>query len=164
MAVTTDEDFDLRRYSLNAFQKRFRFDLSAKVEAINPAVDAAMRFAHENGCVGECEFEVRLALQEALANAVLHGCKCDRGQTVHGLIACEDSRLLVVVRDPGHGFDADLIPCPTDEHRLLEAHGRGIELMRRLMDEVYFMRGGTEVHMIKHRPPAERENLEMLDE
>lgn len=164
MAVTTDEDFDLRRYSLHAFQKRFRFELSARVEAINPAVDAAMHFASENGCVGECEFEVRLALQEALANAVLHGCKGDKSQTVQGLIACEDSRLLVVVRDPGRGFDADLVPCPTDEHRLLQDHGRGIELMRRLMDEVHFVRGGAEVHMIKHRPPTELEHLEMLDE
>lgn len=164
MAVKTDEHFDLRRYSSAAFHKRFPFQLSARVDAIDPALDAAMRFAQQNGCVGECEFEVRLAFQEALANAVLHGCKCDRTLTIQGLIACEESRLLIVVRDPGRGFDPNCVPCPTDEQRLLEQHGRGIELMRRLMDEVYFMRGGTEVHMIKHRPPSGREHIELVDE
>lgn len=163
MAVTTDEGFDLRRYPSGAFPKRYRFDVPATIEAINPAVDGAMLFAGDHGCLGEFEFEIRLALQEALTNAVLHGCRCDGEKTVQCLIACEDSRVLVAVRDPGRGFDAALVPSPIDDHRLLKEHGRGIELMRRLMDEVHFVRGGTEVHMIKHRRPSERENVEMID-
>lgn len=164
MAITTHEDFNLRRYRLTTFHNRFRFDVPAKVEAITPAVDEAMRFANDHGCAGECDFEIRLALQEALANAVLHGCNCDGTQTVQCLIACNDSSILIAVRDPGTGFDAEQLPSPTRADRLLEDHGRGVELMRRLMDEVYFERGGAEVHMIKHRPPTERENLQMVDE
>ncbi|HYH00606.1 MAG TPA: ATP-binding protein [Terriglobales bacterium] len=164
MAVSADEAFDLQRYLPSAFPHRLQFELSAKVEAINPAVDNAMCFAGEHGCAGECDFEVRLALQEALANAVVHGCQCDGERSVHCLIACGDSQVLLIVRDPGEGFDVSGVPSPTEGHRLFESHGRGIELIRRLMDEVYFERGGTEIHMVKRCPSTQRENLVLVDE
>jgi serine/threonine-protein kinase RsbW len=153
MSVMPEEIFDLSRYSPGAFPSRLQFEVPASVDAIDPAVDKAMHFAASQGCIRESDFDVRLALQEALANAVLHGCHQDRGKTVQCLIACERSRaLLIVVRDPGAGFDPSAVPCPTAEHRLFEDHGRGIELMRNLVDEVHFERNGTEIHLLKHWP------------
>jgi serine/threonine-protein kinase RsbW len=149
-----EEDiFDLSHYSAGAFPTRLRFELPARVDAITPAVDNAMHFASSHGCMRESDFDVRLALQEALANAVLHGCHSDPDKRVQCLIACEHSRaLLIIVRDPGAGFDPSEVPCPTLEDRLFENHGRGIELMKNLVDEVRFERGGTEVHLLKHWP------------
>jgi anti-sigma regulatory factor (Ser/Thr protein kinase) len=61
--------------------------------------------------------------------------------------------MLIVVRDPGPGFDPDQIPSPIQGQNLYSTGGRGIYLINQLMDEVRFEKGGTEIHMVK-RPTA----------
>ena len=90
------------------------------------------------------------ALREALANAVVHGCKGDPEKKIECCVACDETRgVLIVIRDPGQGFDPDTIPSPIHGQNIFETHGRGIYLINQLMDEVRFERGGTEIHMIK---------------
>ncbi len=150
MDVETDHVFTLDRYAAHEFTCRLYLAIPAAVEHIDPAVDKAISFVHSHACIDdEVEFELRVALHEAIANAVLHGCKRDDGKQVHCLVGCHDGKLLMIVRDPGNGFDPGKVPCPTDDDRLFEDHGRGVELMRQLMDEVRFERGGAEVHLIK---------------
>jgi serine/threonine-protein kinase RsbW len=57
--------------------------------------------------------------------------------------------MLIVVRNPGEGFDPDSIPNPTIGQNIYQSHGRGIFLINQLMDEVRFERGGTEIRMVK---------------
>jgi serine/threonine-protein kinase RsbW len=61
--------------------------------------------------------------------------------------------MLIVVRDPGQGFDPAQIPSPITGQQLFSSHGRGIYLINQLMDEVRFERGGTEIHM-RTKPPT----------
>ena len=63
---------------------------------------------------------------------------------------CDESRgMLIVVRDPGPGFDPQAVPSPLLGQNVFESHGRGIYLINQLMDEVRFEKGGTEIHMKK---------------
>jgi len=55
--------------------------------------------------------------------------------------------VLIVVSDPGPGFNPRLLADPTEGEHLYESHGRGIYLINHLMDEVQFKRGGAEIHM-----------------
>jgi serine/threonine-protein kinase RsbW len=64
--------------------------------------------------------------------------------------------VLIVVRDPGPGFEVAGVPDPLDGTNLLKGSGRGIFLINQLMDEVRFADGGRELHMRKRREPAER--------
>ena len=57
--------------------------------------------------------------------------------------------MLIVVRDPGEGFDPRNIPSPVMGENIFSNHGRGIYLINQLMDEVKFARNGAEIHMIK---------------
>jgi serine/threonine-protein kinase RsbW len=57
--------------------------------------------------------------------------------------------ILIVVRDPGPGFDPGTIPNPCVGENVYSNHGRGIFLINQLMDEVKFARNGTEIHMVK---------------
>ena len=94
--------------------------------------------------------EVELALQEALANALRHGCKGDTSRQVQCVVTCDsDDELLIVVRDPGTGFDAAAVPNPLAGDNILKASGRGIFLINQLMDEVAFADGGRELQMRK---------------
>jgi serine/threonine-protein kinase RsbW len=119
-------------------------------EAVSPLVDGVMNIVRGMRCAEGKEGEVELALREALANAVVHGCKGDPDKKIECCVSCDESRgLLIVIRDPGEGFDPASIPSPIVGENVFESHGRGIFLINQLMDEVRYERGGTEIHMIK---------------
>jgi serine/threonine-protein kinase RsbW len=129
---------------------RLRLEVSGSFDAITPAVERVMALAQEMECSRGKEFEIETALREALANAIRHGCAGDVRKTVELVVACDEARgMLIVVRDPGPGFDPAGIPSPTRGQNLYRHHGRGIYLINELMDEVSFGRGGTEIRMRK---------------
>ncbi len=130
---------------------RFEITLAADVKAISPVVEGVMNVVRQMGCAEGKEFEIETSLREALANAIVHGCRNDSKKMVQCCVACDESRgLLIVVRDPGEGFDPASLPSPVRGQHIYSEHGRGIYLINRLMDEVRYERGGTEIHMRKY--------------
>lgn len=124
--------------------------LQGEASAINPVVEAIMRVVSEIRCAVGKEFEIEVALREALANAIKHGCENDPSRTVECSVLCDDKRgMLIVVRDPGPGFDPQSVESPLLGQNLFSDHGRGIFMINQLMDEVRFEKGGTEIHMLK---------------
>ena len=122
--------------------------LEGRIEAIPPFVDGLMSIVQSVGCAAGREREVEVALIEALANAVQHGCKNDPTKMIEVCVGCDESRrLLIVIRDPGPGFDPSSIPSPVVGQNLFSTHGRGIFLINQLVDEVHYEKGGTEIHM-----------------
>ena len=124
--------------------------IPAEVTRITPVVDGVMALVRGMGCAAGKEFEVETALREALANAIIHGCGRDASKEVEFVVACDEDRgMLIVVRDPGDGFDPAALPSPIQGQEIFATHGRGIFLINQLMDEVRFEKGGTEIHMKK---------------
>ena len=125
--------------------------VAADVNAISPIVQGVMEIIREMKCTAGKEYEIELALREALANAIIHGCKRDPAKKVACCVACDVSRgMLIVVRDPGPGFDPASLPNPVVGQNIFSDHGRGLYLITQFMDEVRFERGGTEIHMRKY--------------
>lgn len=140
------------KFEFDAGQLELKLQLTFEgcVQAIPPAVAQIMDVVREGGCAGSKEFEIELALNEALANAVQHGCGGDSSKDVQVLVACEvEKGLLIVVRDPGPGFNPGKVPNPTVGENIFSSSGRGIFLINQLMDDVQFSRGGTEIWMRK---------------
>jgi len=150
--MAENESFSLPKSEFYEDQFRVNFEatFSADVHAIERVVKRIMKAVAQAGCAAGSEFEVELSIREALANAVLHGCKADPSKKVSISVSCSEPRgILIVVRDPGEGFELSQIPSPIVGQNIFSSHGRGIFLINRLMDEVHFKRGGTEIHMIK---------------
>ncbi len=146
--METVKDCDFHQDRLNT---RLDLTIPATPESISVVVDAILALTREMKCAEGKEFAIEIAVREALANAIQHGCACDPTKQVRCCVACEqDQGMLIVVRDPGKGFDLASIPDPTMAENLYSDHGRGIFLINQLMDEVRFERGGTEIHMRKH--------------
>lgn len=119
-------------------------------KAISPLVDSVIALVKRMECSAGKEYEVETGLREALANAIRHGCRHDPSRMVQCAVACDQDRgVLIVVRDPGAGFDPASIASPVMGETIFSHHGRGIYLINQLMDEVTFARGGTEIRMRK---------------
>jgi len=144
-------DFDPEKLSL-----RVRVTLAADRRAVDPVVEQVMHAVREMKSVNGKEEAIELALQEALANAVVHGAKEDPTKVVECVVMCDEQRgLLIIVRDPGEGFDPQGIPTCTMGENLYSNHGRGIFLMRAFMDEFNVHTapgGGAELVMVKKLP------------
>jgi serine/threonine-protein kinase RsbW len=140
-----EKDFDPNKLDLI-----LRVTLSADRNAVDPVVQEVMAVVREMKVVDGKEDAVELSLQEALANAVIHGAKEDPTKTVECLVSRDEQRgILIIVRDPGTGFTPEAIPGCTVGENVYSNHGRGIFLINQLMDKVEFRKNGTEIHMIK---------------
>ena len=140
-----EKDFDPDQLTLV-----LRVTLAADRKAVDPVVQSVMEVVREMEGVDGKEDAIELALQEALANAVIHGAKEDPTKTVECLVSSDDERgVLIVVRDPGTGFTPESIPSCTVGENVYSNHGRGIFLINQLMDKVEFRKNGTEIHMVK---------------
>jgi serine/threonine-protein kinase RsbW len=124
--------------------------LSADRGAVDEVVRSIMKVVRETKCAPGSEDDIELALTEALANAVVHGAKSDPSKVIECDVACDDERgLMIVVRDPGSGFDPAKLSDPCHGENIYSEHGRGIYLINQLMDEVQFHKNGAEIHMLK---------------
>jgi serine/threonine-protein kinase RsbW len=129
---------------------RLDMELPGDASAISGAVERVLTLAKESGCAQGKEFEIETALREALANAIRYGCEHNPSKTVQLSVSCDQARgMLIVVRDPGPGFDPGQVPSPVAGDNLYSNHGRGIYLINELMDHVEYGHGGTEIRMVK---------------
>jgi serine/threonine-protein kinase RsbW len=94
-------------------------------------------------------FSVRLALEEALVNAIKHGNQMDRSKRVFISYRFLADRFEVQITDEGAGFDPNDVPDPTAVENLERPCGRGLMLMRHYMNDVVYNERGNSVAMAK---------------
>jgi len=145
-----DEPIERCSFDANGLIQRLDMTVAGDVKAIEPVVSQIMSIVGQMQCAAGKEFAIETAIREALANAIRHGCKGDRSRSVRISVSCNPSEgMIIVIRDPGEGFDPTKVPSPLVGDRLYAEHGRGIFLINKLMDEVRFRAGGTEIWMRK---------------
>jgi serine/threonine-protein kinase RsbW len=93
----------------------------------------------------------RVGVAEALANAMIYGNGGDPEKRVRVEVELSSQAVALQVHDEGEGFDATVVPDPTLPENLEGTGGRGIFLIRELMDEVQYNPPGNSVRMVLHR-------------
>jgi len=139
--------FERQDYSL-----RFRLSLPSTKPALNRGVRHVMRMARACGYLTDYRADLEIALREALANAMIHGNDFERTKRIY--LRCygnPNSAMMIFVRDEGPGFDPTDVPDPRQTDRLYLDSGRGLLLMRELMDHVEYRKGGREVMLYTTR-------------
>jgi len=94
-------------------------------------------------------FSIRLAMEEALVNAIKHGNQMDPTKKVHISYQVTPKRFEVRIVDEGKGFDPEDVPDCQAPENLERASGRGLLLMRYYMTEVTYHPPGNRVSMSK---------------
>ncbi len=133
-----------------------RVEISIRVptdlDVVEEAVDLVARHCLASGVAPRAaRFNLRVALCEALANAIVYGNRLDPEKRVYVRVEVADEELAVYVRDEGEGFDPEHVPNPTDPERIGLEEGRGIFLIRQLVDEVHYNDRGNSICMIMRR-------------
>ena len=131
---------------------RFNMIIPADPVHISTVSEGLERMLKERGWREEEVIAVDLAVREGLANAIRHGCGNDPTKHVQCCVTFDDpGEVVVVIRDPGPGFEPQTVPDPMHPENVLKSSGRGVYLINQLMDEVGFRDGGREVEMRKRR-------------
>lgn len=112
---------------------------------------AVLDAAERHGYSREAIFGIRLALDEALNNAIRHGNCDDPDKHVTVEFSASDKRLSITVTDEGCGFCPEDVPDPTLDENLTRPCGRGVMLMQAYMNKVRFNKAGNRVTMVKEK-------------
>ncbi|MCG3128815.1 MAG: Serine-protein kinase RsbW [Phycisphaerae bacterium] len=113
--------------------------------------DTILAELNRHGYSEDTVFAVKLALEEAMTNAVKHGNKCDPTKRITVRYHIAPQRVIIMVRDEGCGFHPDTVPDPTAAENIERPNGRGIMLIHSYMTKVYYSPSGNEVWMLKLR-------------
>lgn len=123
--------------------------IPSNLKNIKPAVDEILDYLKSIEVEGSLIFDIRLGLEEALINAVKYGNRFNESLTVEVEFTHNGNKVIIAVEDKGNGFDYRNLPDPTREENLLKPKGRGIFLIKHLMDDVEFNRRGNRITMVK---------------
>jgi serine/threonine-protein kinase RsbW len=124
----------------------------SELEIVEQTVDIVARYCLACGLsVRAVRFNLRVALSEALANAIVYGNRLDPGKRVHVMLRQHGEGVEVSVQDQGSGFDPACIPDPRHPDCLERPEGRGLFLIKELVDDLAFNKKGNSVCMTLHR-------------
>ena len=127
--------------------------LPSEVGCIEEAVELVTRHCLAgHAATRTIRFRLQVVLSEALANAILRGNRESLDKWVDIRAELHDEVIRVHVTDQGPGFDPDSVPEPIRPEQLDEAGGRGLFLIRKLVDAVQFNEQGNSICMILRRP------------
>ena len=127
--------------------------LPSDVDCIEEAVELVTRHCLAGHQASrKTRFRLRVVLSEALTNAIVQGNREDRTKWVDIRAELVPDAIRVWVTDEGAGFDPNSVPEPIRPEQLDEARGRGLYLIRKLVDTVQFNEQGNSICMILRRP------------
>ncbi len=127
--------------------------LPSDVTCIEEAVELVTRHClagHDTS--RKTRFRLQVVLSEALSNAIVRGNQEDHGKWVDVRAELAADAIRLVVTDEGPGFNPASVPEPIRPEQLDEANGRGLYLIRKLVDAVQFNEQGNSICMILRRP------------
>lgn len=96
-------------------------------------------------------FAMRLALEEAVTNAIRHGNKSDPDKTVTIEVEIGNDKMHVEIEDQGEGFDPGDVPDPTSEDFIDRPTGRGLLLMKAYLNSFEYTNDGRRLRMERNR-------------
>jgi len=139
----------LRRRARKAAPRLRRFRMPSLRAAIAPTVERIIAAVEGAGLSADRRADLAVATAEALSNAAVHGNHLRPGsQVVITVTVVPRHQATVEVKDEGSGFDPTATSDPTAAPNLLVPGGRGVFLMRRLVDRVEFLPPGNRVRLV----------------
>lgn len=125
------------------------FKVISDLAKVNEATQEILAKLKDFNLSNDCLQDIRLSFEEALINAIKHGNKFNKNFSVDCNLTVQGNSIIISVRDQGQGYDYNKIKNPTLDENLERKCGRGVFLIKKLMDNVSFNKAGNEIIMQK---------------
>ena len=129
-------------------KRSLRMTIPSDFAAGKKAQERVLTAVQKGGFNHNAMFAIKLALEEALINAIKHGNHQDPHKKVKLSATLAPSEIEIIIEDEGSGFDRNGVPDPRVEENLEKCSGRGIFLIESYMSEVEWSRGGRRLRMV----------------
>ena len=138
---------------MTTVQEHWSYDkfLPSDLDVGHAAIEELMTALGASGWEGMDLFRIQMAIEEAIVNAIEHGNRKDPAKNIRLVFDVTPEKAIMAISDEGAGFDHRNVADPTTEDLLDKPRGRGVMLMRELMNEVNFNEVGNHVVMTKLR-------------
>ncbi len=133
--------------------------LDSVLTSVQTLETMALSLAEEAGFDADTSSQISMVVREAAVNAITHGNQHDARKQVTARMELTETALSIHIADEGAGLALEEIPDPLAEENLMRTSGRGVFLMRAIMDEVHFdsLHPGTGITLVKHRVKGDPE-------
>ena len=132
----------------------FEFTITSNDSASRDVQNKILSDVSKRGFNTDAVFAIKLALEEAMRNAIKHGNCFDSKKKVHIHAVVTPRQAEIVIEDEGPGFTRSRVPDPTLPENLEKCGGRGIHLIEAYMNSVEWSQGGRRIRMIKRNEPG----------
>lgn len=129
--------------------------LASSLESVDQAESIVLSSAKARGWDEDAQFDLALAVREAMVNAIKHGNQFREDKTVRFAVHSQSDGLLIQIEDQGEGFVAGNVADPTNGANILRDSGRGLLIIRAYVDNVEIASsptGGTALSLFKKNP------------
>lgn len=123
--------------------------LPSDFQAAKPVQDGLLALLAELNYHEPAVFAVKLALEEAVTNAIRHGNRSDPSRRIRVGWRADAREVLFTVADEGSGFNPEQVPDPTLSENLELPNGRGLMLMKAFMSQVVYNQAGNQVWLLR---------------
>jgi serine/threonine-protein kinase RsbW len=132
----------------------FEFTITSNDSASREVQTKILSDVNRRGFSSNAVFAIKLALEEAMRNAIKHGNQFDSKKKVHIHAVVTSRQAEIVIEDEGPGFVRNGVPDPTLPENLEKCGGRGIHLIEAYMNVVEWTQGGRRIRMVKRNEPG----------
>jgi len=129
----------------SSMKKKLDYRFQSRIDNIYPAEREILAQAKNLGYDEDALFSLRLAMDEALINAIIHGNKNSAQKYIDVTAHCCAEKITVTVRDEGKGFDRSQLVDPRQKPFVQKSNGRGVFLIHQFTHEVQYNDTGNEV-------------------
>jgi serine/threonine-protein kinase RsbW len=138
-------------------KEKIEFLIPSRIEWMHEVLPYLIERTAHLGIIKPSTSNIFVALDEAIANAIKHGNKCDPNKRIHIVAEITAQQARFTITDEGEGFDLKSLPNPTDPDSIMRPCGRGVMLIYHIMDEVRYNTRGNQIVMIK-RPESDEDD------
>lgn len=130
--------------------EKLSLEIPSDIKYIRKASSGILEWLQPRKLDDSVLFDIRLCVEEVVRNAITHGNNNDKGLKVLVSYWLEGDSLIIEIEDEGRGFDLGEVPDPTIEENIMKGSGRGVYLVRKLMDKMEFNDKGNKVRLTKY--------------
>ena len=127
-------------------KKHLIFKISSKREQLPKIEKITSSIADTMNLNEEQKDNLAIAVTEAVGNAIVHGNRQDAKKKVTIEFYLKKNKIKVSVKDEGQGFNPDTLSNPLEPENIMKESGRGIFILKSLMDQVNFSEKGTKIN------------------